>query len=597
MTKKNRLMLVATAALCASFITAHAANMQAAAPTRAQVAAGIGAHLASVPAGNPAALLASIQNRITAPNAAAGDVFAGVSILNAVTNADKSSSLEMYLGAENAATTQALDAVFAEVQRDPVALKQWMTARKTLEAQLSGLGKLDAASMAALWDGSLAVSADAGMPVVADTGMRDAVAQPQLAPAAKVAPAKAAPKAVPATGLNSILNETPAPEAAAPNANAAPKLSEGEETMIQQYVDGVMSLDPEDYAKRTASTNEAKAFGALVIKESAERSKLLKKPLSELSGNPVSENLQTEMHNLQDKVGGLDPSRATAENLIPRLLRMIPFVGSRMATPIQKYLRNAQSAEKAIDMIKTSLEAGRDTLIEDNKNLQSDQQRMRVLARKLRGYIAVARRIDDELASKIATEAMTPEKKKFLEEEVLFALRQRTIDLQQQLAVNEQGIIAAGLLINNNDTLIGSVNRAINTVPRALEVSAAIAIALKDQKAVLDATTAVNETVGNLITANAKALKEQGTKIHEQAVTAGIDVQKFRMAYEDLNAAIVEIARFKQEALPKMKQQIDEFAKLNIQGEQTIKRMDEAIGHRAHLMDRLEFAGEQADKN
>ena len=38
-------------------------------------------------------------------------------------------------------------------------------------------------------------------------------------------------------------------------------------------------------------------------------------------------------------------------------------------------------------------------------------------------------------------------KRKFLEEELLFPLRQRIMDLQQQLAVNQQGVLAVTLIV------------------------------------------------------------------------------------------------------------------------------------------------------
>jgi hypothetical protein len=51
----------------------------------------------------------------------------------------------------------------------------------------------------------------------------------------------------------------------------------------------------------------------------------------------------------------------------------------------------------------------------------------------------------------------------------LFALRQRTLDLQQQLAVNQQGVLAIEIIIRNNRELIRGVDRALDvTISRIM---------------------------------------------------------------------------------------------------------------------------------
>ena len=49
---------------------------------------------------------------------------------------------------------------------------------------------------------------------------------------------------------------------------------------------------------------------------------------------------------------------------------------------------------------------------------------------------------------------------KFIKEEILFPLRQRLMDFQQLLVVNQQGIIAMEVIRKNNLELIRAVDRA-----------------------------------------------------------------------------------------------------------------------------------------
>lgn len=60
------------------------------------------------------------------------------------------------------------------------------------------------------------------------------------------------------------------------------------------------------------------------------------------------------------------------------------------------------------------------------------------------------------------------------------------MDLQQQLAVNQQGILAAEILVKNNKELIRNVDRGINVTVSALETAVAVALTLNNQKLVLE---------------------------------------------------------------------------------------------------------------
>ena len=70
---------------------------------------------------------------------------------------------------------------------------------------------------------------------------------------------------------------------------------------------------------------------------------------------------------------------------------------------------------------------------------------------------------DQGLAGKLEAELSSDDPKyKFIQEELLFPLRQRTQDLQQQLVVNQQGFLAMEIIIRNNKELIRGVDRCLN---------------------------------------------------------------------------------------------------------------------------------------
>jgi uncharacterized protein YaaN involved in tellurite resistance len=165
-------------------------------------------------------------------------------------------------------------------------------------------------------------------------------------------------------------------------------------------------------------------------------------------------------------------------------------------------------------------------------------------------------------------------KQKFIAEELLFPLRQRVLDLQQQLAVAQQGILATELIIRNNKELGRGVNRALNVTVSALQVAVTVALALENQKLVLDKLTAVNKTTSDLIGGTAARLKTQGTEIHKQASSTALDMNTLKQAFADIQAALDDISSFRQKALPQMASAVVELDRLNGTVKQAIDRIE-----------------------
>jgi uncharacterized protein YaaN involved in tellurite resistance len=168
------------------------------------------------------------------------------------------------------------------------------------------------------------------------------------------------------------------------------------------------------------------------------------------------------------------------------------------------------------------------------------------------------------------------ERVRFVEEEVLFPLRQKIIDFQQLLVVNQQGIVSMNVLRRNNAELIRAVDRAENVTVSALRVAVTVAGALYNQKIVLDKINALNETTNAMISTTSSMLKEQGAEIQQKATEASISVETLQKAFEDTLEALDDISRYKQEALPRIRQTIDEFYRLAQSGEEHLRRIEAA---------------------
>jgi uncharacterized protein YaaN involved in tellurite resistance len=313
-------------------------------------------------------------------------------------------------------------------------------------------------------------------------------------------------------------------------------------------------------------------MGLEVQRQAAHRSQMLQAPIRKLAhqgdeGGPVARSLV----DLRIRMQELDPQRYDLSRAgLSRLLALIPGIG----TPLQRYFQKFETAQEALDGIIKDLESGKQMLHRDNLTLSDDQQSLRDSLDQLRRQIGLGRIIDRRLEDKALELPPDDPKRRFLDEELLFPLRQRILDLQQQLAVSQQGIMALEVVIRNNRELMRGVDRAINVTVSALNVAVTVALALANQRLVLDRVEALNTTTSNLIAGTAKALRTQGVEIQNRAASTVLDMKQLEQAFTDVIGAIDEVSRYRREALPQLDAQIDRLEVLANQGDAAIQRMD-----------------------
>lgn len=344
-------------------------------------------------------------------------------------------------------------------------------------------------------------------------------------------------------------------------------------TRSREYADQLLAFDPSDGSSRESARNAVDTMGRDLQRRAAQRSRMLQAPVRDLSkgtedGGPVARSLvdlRIEIEKLDPATIDLSPGWAT------RLVGRIPGVG----TPLKRYFMRYEASQTVIDSIIKSLESGRDQLKRDNVTLGSDQKEMRALTLTLTDQAALAQALDERVMNKLDFEIdFEDSRRQFIEEEILFGLRQRTMDLQQQLAVNQQGVLATELIIRNNRELVRGVDRSIDVTVSALQVAVTVALALAHQKIVLTKVEAINRTTSDLIAGTAERLKTQGSTIHEQAASAMLDMDALRSAFTDINIALDEISRYRREALPTMADAIVELDELTAKGEAAIERLE-----------------------
>ncbi|WPD21242.1 MAG: toxic anion resistance protein [Candidatus Electrothrix scaldis] len=363
------------------------------------------------------------------------------------------------------------------------------------------------------------------------------------------------------------------------------------EQTAEKFVAAVLAFDPNDPAQqnaREANIAAVETLGGKTQKEAAHRSAMLKQPIRSLAsksedGGEVARSLVE----LNIQVEELDPGKFDFEaGWFARLLGWIPGIG----TPLKRYFIKFEQSDTVIDAIVRSLKDGQAQLSRDNITLIQDQKAMRGFTFRLEKTIKLGMQIDQRLEYALEREVEPGSPKaSFIQEELLFPLRQRIQDLQQQLAVNQQGVLAIELLVRNNKELIKGVDRAINVTVNMLSVAVTVALALANQKIVLEKIDAINKTTNRLIEENAARLKTQGAAIQKQAASTQLSMESLERAFADIHTALEDIATFRKEALPMMAENILGMERMTAEAEAQIQKQEQ--GNQAAPTIELDFTG------
>jgi len=358
-----------------------------------------------------------------------------------------------------------------------------------------------------------------------------------------------------------------------------------------EFAKTILAFNPDDPAHmdlRDQNIAAVEMLGSKTQQEAGHRSGMLKEPIRKLAarGEDGGE-VANALVDLKVQVEELDPGRFDFKaGWATRTLGWLPGVG----TPLKKFFSRFESAQTVIDAIIRALDEGRNVLQRDNVTLSQDQKAMRLLTLKLGQVIQLGILVDQKISYALEREIGPDDpKRRFIEDELLFPLRQRIQDLQQQLAVNQQGVLAIEIIIRNNKELIKGVDRGINVTVNALNVAVTVALALANQKIVLDKIDAVNKVTNQLIAQTAAQLRTQGAEIHKRASSTQVDIETLKKAFADINAALDDISTFRKEALPQMANNILEMDELTKATDEAIQRMEQ--GNRASPAMMLDVEG------
>ncbi|WP_458403731.1 toxic anion resistance protein [Methanobrevibacter sp.] len=331
----------------------------------------------------------------------------------------------------------------------------------------------------------------------------------------------------------------------------------------------IFDTDFDNPQERESILKPLENFGMSDMSKSASRNEMLATKVVDLSkGGKDAENIGEQLAELNRQMKELDPSKVdfAKKGVLGNLLN-----------PVRKYFEKYEKAEGAIANIMESLDNSSKVLQNDNTTLLNEETYLREVTNKLLADIELGKQMDESIEAQIQEaeiNGVSPDKIAFVKEEILFPLRQRIMDMQQMIVVNQQGIVSLNVIRRNNKELIRGVNRAKNVTLSALRTGVIVATALYDQKMVMDKINILNQTTENIITTTSHMLKEQGSEIQKHSAETMISPDVLKASFIEALQAIQDVSTYKQEALPKMKETIDLFSEMAVDGQKVVEKIE-----------------------
>jgi len=331
----------------------------------------------------------------------------------------------------------------------------------------------------------------------------------------------------------------------------------------------IFEADLDNPTERESILKPLDDFGLAEMTKSSNKNQLLSKRFVDLNkGGSESENISDKLADLNMQMKDLDPSKVdfTKKGVLGDIFN-----------PVRKYFSRYQKAEAAIGEIVTSLDHSSKVLQNDNVTLLAEENYLREATNKLLATIELGKQMDDSIEIQIQNAEISgveAEKISFVKEEILFPLRQRIMDMQQMIVINQQGIVSLNVIRRNNKELIRGVNRAKNVTVTALRTGVMVASALYDQKIVMDKINVLNETTANIIESTSHMLHDQGSEIQKSSAEAMISPEVLQNAFNEAIQAIEEVSTYKEQALPKMKETILMFSNMAQEGQKVVSKLE-----------------------
>ena len=289
---------------------------------------------------------------------------------------------------------------------------------------------------------------------------------------------------------------------------------------------------------------------------------LLKGRMGEiLSRDGPGAQISKELVDLRVTLDQINPHHAGQRGLAGRLVGKVPFVGDTALRTLEKIAIRYEPVSRQVSHIETRLRDGRAVLARDNVELRKLYEQVEQQQLPIRKNVYMAELLMQRLGDTLEhTEDLL---KKERIRNALHDVAMRVQDLRTMEEVHVQFFVSIEMTRQNNNRLGQSVERTLALGTNVVMVGLALQVALVRERAVMQATQRTREFLGDLIMANAEAIKRHTDEIGDVYNSPVIAIDKITQAHNDLIEAMDIADRLKQEGISAARENIAKLTQLS----------------------------------
>lgn len=319
-------------------------------------------------------------------------------------------------------------------------------------------------------------------------------------------------------------------------ANAIVPLADADTATSAEISKRMAELDMSD-------TNSIVTFGSAAQSELQEISQAMLQDVRNKDVGPAGDSLRNIVTTIRGfSISELDVRRERSfwEKLLGR------------AAPLAKFTARYEEVQDQIDRITDNLLAHEHTLLKDIKSLDLLYDKTLGFYDELALYIAageakIAEMDANDIPAKEAEVQAADEKDQVMKAQELRDLRAARDDLERRVhdlkltrQVTMQSLPSIRLVQENDKSLVTKINSTlVNTVP-LWETQLAQAVTIQRSSEAAAAVRDANDLTNELLTANAKNLRESNKMIREEMERGVFDIEAVKQANADLIGTIEE---------------------------------------------------------
>jgi len=274
-------------------------------------------------------------------------------------------------------------------------------------------------------------------------------------------------------------------------------------------------------------------------------------------------DLSKDLLELRMALNQINPHELSEQSFARRMFGKIPVIGSfdPALRVLERIAIRYEPVSKQVTVIESRLREGRAMLTRDNVEMRKlyegvEAQQLPIQKNAYMGELLMQQLSD--LADKTEDTLRVERIRNSLHD-----VSMRVQDLRTMEAVHTQFFVSLEMSRQNNTRLGQSVERTLTLAMTVVTVGLAIQAALARQKRVLEATQRTREFLGNVLVANAAAIKQHTEEIGDVYNNPVIAIDKITQAHNDLMDAMDNADRLKQEGIVAARENIAKLTQMS----------------------------------